>query len=68
MTEADSVHSTPRRFTPKIVGGIDTCRMIDRGNSQPMRKLRRTRMKRRRRSHHKRNRQRIAAHARRLRR
>jgi hypothetical protein len=23
MTEADSVHSTPRRFTPKIVGGID---------------------------------------------
>jgi hypothetical protein len=23
MTQADSVHSTPRRFTPKIVGGID---------------------------------------------
>ena len=23
MTEADSVHSTPRRFTPKIVGGTD---------------------------------------------
>jgi hypothetical protein len=23
MTKADSVHSTPRRFMPKIVGGID---------------------------------------------
>jgi hypothetical protein len=23
MTQADGVHSTPRRFTPKIVGGID---------------------------------------------
>ena len=23
MTQADSVHSTPRRFTPKIVGGTD---------------------------------------------
>src|SRR5258708_15453150 len=23
MDQADSVHSTPRRFTPKIVGGID---------------------------------------------
>jgi hypothetical protein len=23
MDQADSVHSTPRRFTPKIVGGVD---------------------------------------------
>jgi hypothetical protein len=26
MTQADSVHSTPRRFTPKIVGGTDVVR------------------------------------------
>jgi hypothetical protein len=40
MTEADSVHSTPRRFTPKIVGGIDHLlprRMLRRSHGSKMR-------------------------------
>jgi hypothetical protein len=72
MTEADSVHSTPRRFTPKIVGGTDHL-PDDRSRKQsahaqvdarrpPTGSLSTTG------ENGRRNRQRIAAHARRLRR